>query len=105
MSLAFNTSVSGVQAASLRQAVSAHDVANINTAGYRQYNVYQSDVSPSGTRISHIARTPNPNPDLSGTDLAEEVKEQKLSKTDFSANLKVLKVRDEMTEDLLDIFA
>jgi flagellar basal body rod protein FlgC len=27
----FNTSVSGVQAASIRQAVSAHDVANVNT--------------------------------------------------------------------------
>jgi flagellar hook protein FlgE len=33
------------------------------------------------------------------------VKEQKLSKNDFSANLKAIKVKDEMTEDLLDIFA
>ena len=94
MSLSFDASVSGVKAVSIRQAVSAHDVANVNTAGYRQYNVYQTDASPSGT-----------NPDLSGTDLVEEVKEQKLSKNDFSANLKVIKVRDEMTEDLLDIFA
>ena len=101
----FNTSVSGVQAASIRQAVSAHDVANVNTPGFRQYNAYQTDMSPSGTRISHITRTPNPNADISGTDLVEEVKEQKLSKNDFSANLKAIKVQDEMTEDLLDIFA
>jgi flagellar hook protein FlgE len=105
MSLSFDASISGVKAATLRQAVSADDVANINTPGYRQVNVYQTDASPSGTRISNLVRTPNPNPDLSGTDLVEEVKEQKISKTDFMSNLRVLKVKDEMTKDLLDIFA
>jgi flagellar hook protein FlgE len=105
MSLSFDASISGVKAATIRQAVSANDVANINTPGYKQANVYQTDVSPAGTRVANISRTPNPNPDLSGTDLAEEVKEQKISKYDFSANLKVIKVKDEMTKDLLDLFA
>jgi flagellar hook protein FlgE len=105
MSLSFDASLSGVKAATIRQAVSANDIANINTPGYRQVNVYQTDASPDGTRIANLVRTPNSNPDLSGTDLVEEVKEQKISKNDFQANLKVIKVKDEMTKDLLDIFA
>jgi flagellar hook protein FlgE len=105
MSLSFDASLSGVKAATIRQAVSANDIANINTPGYRQVNVYQTDASPDGTRIANLVRTPNSNPDLSGTDLVEEVKEQKISKNDFQANLKVITVKDEMTESLLDIFA
>jgi flagellar hook protein FlgE len=105
MSLSFDASISGVRAASIRQAVSANDVANINTPGYRQVNAYQTDMTPQGTRISHLARTANPSSELSGTDLVEEVKEQKISKNDFQANLRVIKVRDEMTKDLLDLFA
>ena len=76
MPLSFDASVSGVKVATIRQAVSANNVANINTPGYKQANVHQTDVSPTGTRVAAISRTPNPNPDLSGTDLAEEVKEQ-----------------------------
>jgi flagellar hook protein FlgE len=105
MSLSFDASISGVKAAAIRQAVSANDIANINTPGYRQVNVNQTDASPDGTRIANLVRTPNANPDLSGTDLVEEVKEQKISKNDFQANLKVIKVKDEMTESLLDLFA
>jgi flagellar hook protein FlgE len=105
MSLSFDASISGVKAAAIRHAVSANDIANINTPGYNQATVLQTDASPSGTRIASLAKTPNPNPDLSGTDLVEEVKEQKISKNDFSANLKVIKIQDEMTKDILDIFA
>ena len=98
MSLSFDASISGVKAAAIRHAVSANDIANINTPGYNQATVLQTDASPSGTRIASLAKTPNPNPDLSGTDLVEEVKEQKISKNDFSANLKVIKIQDEMTK-------
>jgi flagellar hook protein FlgE len=105
MSLSFDPSISALKAAATRHAVSAHDIANVNTPGFRQTNVYQTDMMPSGTRISHLERTPAPSPDLSGTDLTEEVKEQKISKNDFQANLRVVNVRDEMTQDLLDLFA
>jgi flagellar basal body rod protein FlgB len=105
MAISFGSSISGINAAMQRQEVSAHNIANINTPGYGQYNAYQTDMAPQGTRISHVSRTPAPDNTISTTDLAKEAVEQKNDKNSLSANLKVMKVKDNMLESVLDIFA
>jgi flagellar basal-body rod protein FlgC len=105
MDISFGASLSGLKASFTRQAVSANDIANVNTPGYQQVDVYQTDVQPGGTRVSRLARTPNPSPDLSGTDLAKEMVEQKLSKNDEMANLRVIKMKDKMVQETLDLLA
>ena len=105
MDISFGASISGVNAAFTRQAVSANDIANVDTPGYRQVNVVQTDVQPAGTRIAALVRTPNPNPAVSGTDLAEEMKEQKVSTYDEQANLRVIKMKDKMVKETLDLLA
>jgi flagellar basal body rod protein FlgB len=94
-----------MQAAITRQSVSAHDVANINTDGFGQYSAYQTDMNPSGTRVSHIGRELNSIDRPSNTDFATEAVEQKESLNDLKANSAVIKVQDRMMGALLDIFA
>lgn len=105
MNISASSSVSGMQAAITRQAVSSHDVANINTEGFGQYTPYQTDTSPSGTRTSYIRRESNSAEAPSNTDLATEAVEQKESLANLKANSTVMRVQDKMTGALLDIFA
>jgi flagellar hook protein FlgE len=105
MAISFDASVSGLQAATLRQDVTANNVANINTTGFEQSTAYQTDMMPQGTRISHIVKTPNSPSADSNTDLVKEVKEQKINKAAFQADLNVVKVKDRMMGTLLDMFA
>jgi flagellar hook protein FlgE len=97
MAISFDASVSGMQAATLRQDVTANNVANINTQGF--------DMLPQGTRVSHLVKTPNTPSGDSNTDLVKEVKEQKINKAAFQADLNVIKVQDRMMGTLLDMFA
>ena len=105
MAISFNAAVSGMQAAITRQDVTAHNVANVTTPGYEQETPYQTDVSPQGTRISHIARTPNADPNVSNTDLAKETVAQKENSSSLQANLQVARTQDRMTGTLFDMFA
>jgi flagellar hook protein FlgE len=105
MNISSAASVSGMQAALLQQSVSAHDVANINTDGFRQYTAHQTDMKPSGTRVSNISREPNRPGSPSTTEFATEAVEQKESLNNLKANSAVIKVQDRMMGALLDIFA
>ncbi len=105
MNISSSASVSGMQAAITRQSVSAHDVANINTDGFGQYTAHQTDMKPSGTRVSHISRQPNSPGNLSNTEFATEAVEQKESLNNLKANSAVIKVQNRMMGALLDIFA
>jgi len=105
MNIASSPSVSGMQTSILRQEISSHDIANINTTGYGQYTPYQTETSPAGTRISHVEREANSGEGLSNTDLATEAVEQKESVATLKANSAVIKVQDRMMGALLDIFA
>jgi flagellar hook protein FlgE len=92
-----------MQLASLRMDISGQDVANVNTPGYEQKDLIQIEGKP-GAAVGSIRRTPNPNPELSGTDLAREFgSEMTIAKTSYSANLQAVKVQDEMLGSLLDM--
>jgi flagellar hook protein FlgE len=105
MAISFDAPLSGMQAAITRQDVTANDVANVNTTGYEQTTPYQTELTPQGTRISRLARTPNSPEAPSNTDLVEETREQKINKAAFQADIAVIKAQDRMTGNLLDLFA
>ena len=105
MAISFDAPISGMQAAQTRQDVTANNVANFNTQGFEQTTAYQTEMLPEGTRISNLVRTPNGQTAPSNTDLVKEVKEQKINKAAFQADVNVIKVKDRMMGTLLDMFA
>lgn len=97
-----SAAISGLQLSALRMDISANDVANVNTPGFEESDLIQVEGSP-GTAVGSIRRTPNPNPELSGTDLARELGgEMTVAQTSFSANLKAIRAQDQMLGSLLD---
>lgn len=105
MTISAATALSGVQASQLRTNVAAHDLANINTPGFEESSVVQTDIRPSGTRTAAINRTPNDSVTLSNTDLATEMVELNNSKNTQSANLAVIKAQNNMTGEVIDLMA
>jgi flagellar hook protein FlgE len=105
MDIALNAAASGMQAAITRQDVTANNIANAVTPGYQQMNARQTEMSPAGTRISDVTRTPNPNPTTSGTQLDQQMVNLNLNKYDLSANAKVVKVQDTMIGEAIDLIA
>jgi len=96
------SSVSAMQASSLRMDISAHDVANINTPGFSQSRPVQSSLKP-GTEISAIQKIAPPSPEFSATELAEESAEQIISEKSFAANAAVIKTQDKMLGEVVNL--
>lgn len=94
-----DSSVSGIRAATLRLAVSANNVANLNTDGFKASRaVMQEQATGGGVRV-HIEKTQH------GADLGEEMVEQVLALRYGQANGKVFKVQAEMLGDLINTWA
>ncbi len=103
---------SGLRAAQLRMDVSANNVANANTPGFKPQSV-QEEAEPGQGGVS--ARVGRPAPATgdsaseqggrsapSGTSLEGEAVEQIASSYAFTANLQVLRTNDRMMGSLLD---
>ena len=99
-----NTPISAMRASVLRLDVAAHDVANINTPGFAQTRVSQTEQNP-GTAITAMKKVAPPSPDLSATDFAEEAVEMIKSKNEMALNARVLKTQNSMVGELLDMRA
>lgn len=92
--------LSGMQSASTRVAVSAHNVANLLTEGFRPQRVEQTSQASGGSRASVVtASTPEP------VSLDREIVDQITAKTQFKASARVLEAGLEMRGSLLDILA
>ena len=105
MALSFISPQSGINASIIRQNVTSHDVANINTPGFEERVPYQADKKEEGVEISHIGKTVSQNKDVSNTSLAEESKEQLVNKNTLKANAAVLRVKDQMIGETIDLIA
>jgi flagellar hook protein FlgE len=103
MDVSFAAPVSGMQVSSFRLDVTAHNVANVDTPGFSEYQTVQSDVVPQGVRVAALNRVPNPDRSTSNTDLAEQMVALKTDSNTFTANAKVVKVKDQMLGTLLDM--
>lgn len=92
---------SGLQAAQQRLGASAHNMANINTPGFRGQRVTQ-EAAPGN---AGVASTGVQRAGTEGVALEREAVEQLSATYAFAANLQTIKVGNQMLGSLLDIKA
>lgn len=128
---AINSALSGLHAAGKRIQVSAENVANqhstrtrvngqVTSQPYAPKRVEQiaqpnggvearvQDINPATTAVyapDHPDADANGNLSLPNVSLENEVVEQKLASYDYKANLRTLKVQDELEKSLLNILS
>ena len=110
---AMNTSLSGMQVETRRISVIAHNIANMNTNGFKAQRVVSMEGSPNGVS-STVTETGQDNPltimdneivELSNTDLATEIVNQRMAVAAFRTNISVIKTADEMLGATVNIRA
>jgi flagellar basal-body rod protein FlgC len=114
------SALSGLNASSRRIAVAADNIANQFSNNYTPSQVDQVSLSNGGVLAREKAVTPDkvqifnpvdPNADASGlvsmpnVDVANELVSMSIASYNFKANLKSIKVSDEMQKSLLDILS
>lgn len=90
--------VSGVQAASTRLNVAAHNIANDQTPNFKPQVVHQSQ------ETAGVVTTIGKAEEI-GADLAAELVEQRAASYAYKANLRTIRTQEDMMGSLLDIKA
>jgi flagellar basal body rod protein FlgC len=113
MTSTYGVALSGMQDASLRVTVSAHNRANTLTAGFVPRQVVSSE-SANGGVTSRMVPQSNPSFDaavdettlgLSGTNLVDETVGSMMAVTSFKASLAAITTASELDETLMRIKA
>ncbi len=114
MSITFNSSISGIRAAIDMLGVSSHNIANIDTEGYKKQHVNFSQ-DHHGKVAVNITESSDPSSfykningevvEDSKVNFFEEIVVQIKSKNLLSANIAAIKRTNEAQESLLDIIA
>jgi flagellar hook-associated protein FlgK len=99
MSNTFSIGLSGLNAAQLRLDSAAHNVANAQTPGFRRQQVVQQ-AQPEGGVQAEIAAQPR-----TGGSLEADAVEQMSASYAYQANLRTVKVQDQVLGSLLDAVA
>jgi len=114
MSSAFGIALSAIRSLFTKLDVTANNIANANTDGFKKSRVDLQEVAPDGVKVS-ISTIDTPDSSLPPTDsetvyqeasnvsLEEEMVNLIITQYTFSANLKTLKAEEEMQKSLLDI--
>lgn len=89
--------ISGLQTAQWRLDSAAHNVANLNTPGFKRQTVTQEDLPDLGGTRATVAQAPE-----AGVALEQEVVDQMSATYAFKANLKTIQTQDEILGSLLD---
>ena len=110
-----NNNITALSALNKRMAVTADNIANANTAGFKKSRVVFAE-GPNGdvnVSINQIDTPGRPNPDsdtdpsaateLSNVDLTEEIPRMIPTQRSYDANLIAIKAQDEMIGTLVDI--
>jgi flagellar basal body rod protein FlgG len=108
-----SSALSGLDSASKRLNVSAHNVANVGTDGFQASRVVDQEALGGGV-TSFVEPIDQSNPMLfrdgqwvlgSNTDLASEVVNRIQAIAAFKANVKMLQTADETQKSLIDTIA
>lgn len=106
------STVSAITAESIRLDVTADNVANVSTDGYRAKRVTNEATINGGIR-ARIDQPPPPPPSpmmmeadgrervLSNVNIESEVTQRVIAQRSFEANLQVLQASDQMTQSLI----
>jgi len=114
MSISFNSSISGIRAATNMLNTSAHNIANSNTDGYKKQHVnLKSDhgggviaeIAESTERGSRYKNKRGDTVETSNVNYIEEVVTQIKARHLLSANAAVIKYTNEAQESIMDIIA
>ncbi len=101
-----STGLSGMAVSAQSVAVSARNVANLNTPGYQAEVLRQADVEPGGVRATGIQESQEPaNPGGSNVDLATEAVNLDTAGLTYQANLKFMQVQQNLVGAALDMKA
>lgn len=93
------------------QEVSANNVANMNTDGFKASSVaLETGPGDNGVRVSAISQSTAPGPlagevELSNTDVGGEMTTMMTTETAFDANTVAFRVSEEMTGHIIDMLA
>ena len=114
MTQAINAALSALGALGKKLSVTANNIANVDTDGFKKSRAILQDADPYGVTVSiskgETAGGVVPSGDgtallkeSSKVDLGEEIINLKLTERAFEANVKSIKAEKEMTGKLLDI--
>lgn len=99
MPLMSSIALSGMNAAQVGLRVSAHNIANLGTDGFRRQQAVHATEAPAGVR-STVVQAP-----VTGASLEADAVGQLRSSNAFLANLAVFKTSQRLTGTLLDALA
>ncbi|MGO9139749.1 MAG: flagellar basal body rod C-terminal domain-containing protein [Syntrophales bacterium] len=115
MSDALNTSISALNALFTQTDVTANNIANSQTNGFKESNVQFEDVDPSGVKVTiSSVNTPgdtlppdaNGNPqESSNVNLAENLINLIVAQNSVAANIDAINAQNEMQQSIIDIKA
>lgn len=98
--------LSGMNTAALGMAVSANNVANVNTKDFKAKRMEQEDLAQGGTRPAAIRESEEPStPEGSNVDLASEFTNQITQSGAYKANLKVIEAQNQLLGTALNLKA
>jgi flagellar hook protein FlgE len=106
----FSTALSGMNAAGAILNTAASNIANMDSAGYKTARVNLAGSRWGGVDVVSITRDPTPGgtdengQELSNVDLPTEIVSLKTGALLYKANAAVIKVGDDLTGTLLDMF-
>ncbi len=110
------TALSAIRAFERKAATTAHNVANLNTDGFKANRVVMEASAPGGVR-AEVYRVDTPGAvidtgdgsgelrETSNVNLARETGSLIVSKQGHKANLKTLQTCEEMTQTVIDLLA
>ena len=117
MDTTFNAAISSIKAHGRKMDVTANNVANVNTNGFKRDQAVFQEGAAGDVRV-HLRKDPSaapPDPlapdapgvskELSNVDLADEMTSLIPTTIGYKVNLKVIRARDEMIGSLLDTLA
>jgi flagellar hook protein FlgE len=96
MSIISGTSQSALNAFSVAQAVTANNIANVNSTGFTASDTLLKDTKGGG--VSAQVRQGSDSVDIS-----KEAVDMMTTSTNYGANIKAIQVADKMNRDALDI--
>lgn len=106
-----DANISALSAMGTAQEVSANNIANVNTDGFKASSVtLESGPEGQGVRVGAINESTNSGPivdnvELSNTDLGTEMVDMMTTSRAFSANVAAVRASEEMTGHLLNMIA
>jgi flagellar hook protein FlgE len=101
-----SSAISGASVSQQSVALSAANVANANTDGYRAKSLQQADQAQGGVRATGVTESQEPTvPGGSNVDIANEAVNLDIKGISFQADLKFLQVQQQMLGTALDLKA